>query len=58
MRSRWSRNCLRSGAGAEIIFLINTGSVSDPDPHTDMPPESGSTWTGADPDPGGKKSKK
>ena len=32
-------------------------SVSDLDPHKDMPPGSGSTWTDADPDldPGGKK---
>ena len=30
-------------------------SVTDPDTHKDMPPGSGSTWTDADPDPGGKK---
>ena len=30
-------------------------SVSDPDPHKEMPPGSGSAWTDADPDPGGKK---
>ena len=30
-------------------------SVSDPDPHKEMPPGSGSAWTNADPDPGGKK---
>ena len=37
-----SRDCLSS-------------SVSDPDPHKKMPPGTGSTWTDADPDPGGKK---
>ena len=29
--------------------------VSDPDPHKDMPPGSGSAWTDVDPDPGVKK---
>ena len=32
-----------------------SGSVSDPDPHKEMPPGSGSAWTDADPDSGGKK---
>ena len=31
-------------------------SFSDPDPHTEITPGSRSTWTDADPDPGGKKS--
>ena len=30
-------------------------SVSDPDPHKEKPPGSGSAWTDADPDLGGKK---
>ena len=30
-------------------------SVVDPDPHKEMPPGSGSAWTDADSDPGGKK---
>ena len=30
-------------------------SVADPDPHLKSPPGSGSVWTDADPDPGGKK---
>ena len=30
-------------------------SVLDPDPHKEMPPGSGSAWTDADPNPGGKK---
>ena len=30
-------------------------SVADPDPHLKSPPGSGSAWTDADPDPGGKK---
>ena len=34
---------------------IPQGSVSDPDPHKDLPPGSGSPWTDAYPDPGGKK---
>ena len=32
-------------------------SVSDRDPHKEMPPGSGSAWTDTDPDPGGKKAK-
>ena len=41
------------------IRIQNTvcGSVSDPDPHKEMPLGSGFTWTDADPDPGGKKAK-
>ena len=34
--------------------LYNKSSVSDPDPHKDMPPGSGYAWTDVDPDPGGK----
>ena len=40
----------RSGSGSEGV-----NQVSDPDPHKEMPPGSGSAWTDADPDPGGKK---
>ena len=32
-----------------------SSSVADPDPHNQSPPRSGSAWTDADPDPGGKK---
>ena len=33
-------------------------SVTDPDPHKDMPPGSGTAWTDADPDSGGIKPRK
>ena len=36
-------------------FSLVCCSVSDPDPLKEMPPGSGSAWTEADPDPGGKK---
>ena len=43
------------------ICLNNMGmiqiSVSDRDPHKEMPPGSGSAWTDTDPNPGGKKAK-
>ena len=37
------------------IGFVVCASVSDPDPHKEMPRGSGSAWTYADPDPGGKK---
>ena len=40
---------------AYTSFSLLKSSVSDPDPHKEMPPGSGSAWTDADPDPGGKK---
>ena len=40
----------------EVCFIrLVLRSVSDPDPHKEMPPGSGSAWTDADPDPGCKK---
>ena len=38
-----------------LTSKIHKKSVSDPDPHKDMAPGSGSAWTDADPDPGGTK---
>ena len=38
-----------------LVHKTDPDSVSDPDPPKDMPPGSGSAWTDADPDPGGKK---
>ena len=37
--------------GFNAVFWIRICT----DPHKDMPPGSGSTWTDADPDPGGEK---
>ena len=42
----------------KLVFSGLKSSVTDPDPHEYMPPGSGSTWTDADLDPGGKKSLK
>ena len=39
---------------AKIAYIFS--SVADPDPHLKSPPGSGSAWTDADLDPGGKKS--
>ena len=36
-------------------IVLEESSVAEPDPHLKSPPGSGSTWTDADPDPGGKK---
>ena len=42
----------------KLVFSGLKSSVTDPDPHKYMPPGSGSAWTDADLDPGGKKSLK
>ena len=47
-----------TGTAARLQSLNICSSVSDPDPHKEMPPGSGSPWTDADPDPGGKKPRK